>query len=1065
MSSLENLNLEENNISDISILSGLDNLKTLNLSKNTSLKNIEPITYLSNLTELRLNGNINMYNLLGVLCDTKTVNNQKVVKLINLKNLYLEKVGNYPNMITTLSNNLTNLEKLYASGNGITSINDIYLLQNLHTLDLSNNSIGDYINNNYGFVRIETIDDERRVVARNYIKELNLSNNGISNTNVLRYIGNDITWLNLQSNNIYDVNFIENFTPNLEKDRLFLMNQVVYIPVKQKTISNQIIILGTLIQNSKDEYSKLYETGTDFTVEGATLNKDNYTYDNKTGNYNTPGNYNIIFDTDKKIGDTATINIKGGRANGSKITFTITNDYYSWDSVVFEDYNLAKAIYNKLQVAGYSILWVPYIINISHIDISNINTINLENYNIKNVKGLESFSNVQNLNLSRNNISSNNEISKINMLKNLTKMVDINLSENDLENADVITNFKNIQRINISNNKISNLDDFYTWKTNLGTNYSRLIELNVSYNNISNIEPIKDITTLQNLNIGSNKINDINLVGNLANLQELNISSNNIIDINILDKLVKLSALNMSNNKIKDISSLSNLVLLKTLNMSNNRITTLDSISNISNLTDLKVNNNKIDTSKDIQYLDLVKNPGLNHQKIFHGITEEDNGIIIVELPDLFKEAKEVGSKVYTEQEITYSNCELDSDKQHIKVDVEKLGNKIAYVTINGGNASGSQFSVAKPVNPTITYSEENRTKGPVVATITFDRQANIINNDGKNTYKFTENGEFTFEYEDEYGFSGTATAKVDYIDNKGPIATITLDKTEITKENVLVTITADEECKKLEGWTLSEDKKTLTKIYESNTKDTGEEIELKDDLGNSTKVTVIVTNIDKEAPVVTGVEEGKTYNASVQIQITEKNLNTIKLTKNGVVVENYDIDKKITEDGEYTLTVTDKAGNITIVNFKISIVGELVVEFDGYQIEQSNKIEYINKIKPETTVEQMKNKIRTNGEVEIYKETTKITDKNAKVGTGMIIKILLGQEKKEYKIVVRGDLTGDGLMGRTDLLKLARYQVGLDKTLQEEHIRATDIYEDKKYAQYSDLLKMARILVGLDSL
>ena len=50
-----------------------------------------------------------------------------------------------------------------------------------------------------------------------------------------------------------------------------------------------------------------------------------------------------------------------------------------------------------------------------------------------------------------------------------------------------------------------------------------------------------------------------------------------------------------------------------------------------------------------------------------------------------------------------------------------------------------------------------------------------VTNNSGNISYVFTENGEFTFEFEDKAGNKGTATAKVDWIDKVAPIATIKL--------------------------------------------------------------------------------------------------------------------------------------------------------------------------------------------------------------------------------------------------------------------------------------------------
>ena len=86
-------------------------------------------------------------------------------------------------------------------------------------------------------------------------------------------------------------------------------------------------------------------------------------------------------------------------------------------------------------------------------------------------------------------------------------------------------------------------------------------------------------------------------------------------------------------------------------------------------------------------------------------------------------------------------------------------------------------------------------------------------------------------------------------IDRTNPTLNVSYSCKNVTSENVEVTIKADEQIGKIEGWTLQEDKKTLKKSY---TKDTNEEIEIEDISGNVTKTTININNIDKEAPRVT---------------------------------------------------------------------------------------------------------------------------------------------------------------------------------------------------------------------
>ena len=287
----------------------------------------------------------------------------------------------------------------------------------------------------------------------------------------------------------------------------------------------------------------------------------------------------------------------------------------------------------------------------------------------------------------------------------------------------------------------------------------------------------------------------------------------------------------------------------------------------------------------------------------------------------------------------------------------------------------------------------------------------------------------------------------------------------EFTNKDVIVTISSvtNKGIRENSGWTLSSDGTEMTKIFTSNT---NEEVVVYDFGENATSTNINISNIDKTAPKIEGVEEGKVYNIpEIKPVIIEENLDTVEITKDGEKIEKFKNDDGIIENGQYKFKVIDKAGNTTEVNFLVKIESqieklEIKLKKDStYEIEES----YITKVKPNTTTSDIINSIETNGEIEIYKGTTKIIDEKIKLETGMIIKISLSNQASQYKIVVTGDLNGDGQMNEVDLLMLARYKVNLDKNLKGEYLRASDIVENGVYADNMDLLKMARIIVGLD--
>ncbi len=81
------------------------------------------------------------------------------------------------------------------------------------------------------------------------------------------------------------------------------------------------------------------------------------------------------------------------------------------------------------------------------------------------------------------------------------------------------------------------------------------------------------------------------------------------------------------------------------------------------------------------------------------------------------------------------------------------------------------------------------------------------------------------------------------------------------------------------------------------------------------------IVKIDKDAPVITGVEEGEKYKSVKPIITDISEINAV-LTKDGVEkvypINSQNEGEEITESGNYILTVTDEMGNKTILHFII---------------------------------------------------------------------------------------------------------------------------------------------------
>ncbi len=188
-------------------------------------------------------------------------------------------------------------------------------------------------------------------------------------------------------------------------------------------------------------------------------------------------------------------------------------------------------------------------------------------------------------------------------------------------------------------------------------------------------------------------------------------------------------------------------------------------------------------------------------------------------------------------------------------------------------------------------------------------------------------NGSFSFIFQDEAGNKGTFVIDVTGIDKEAPKGTITANKTDITNEEITLTLTVDEAIKDLSDseWTLIKDatESDPSVQYQRTVSANGEiVVNYKDLAGNAGSASIEITNFDDVAPTITltdentKVEEG-IYNGAVTVTVNDANAD--KVYVNGVLDAAFGTSKTFSEDGVYTIKAVDKAGNESSeVTFKI---------------------------------------------------------------------------------------------------------------------------------------------------
>ena len=115
--------------------------------------------------------------------------------------------------------------------------------------------------------------------------------------------------------------------------------------------------------------------------------------------------------------------------------------------------------------------------------------------------------------------------------------------------------------------------------------------------------------------------------------------------------------------------------------------------------------------------------------------------------------------------------------------------------------------------------------------------------------------------------------------------------------------------------------------------------------------------------------------------------------------------------------------------------------------------MEDISKVQSQTTIQDFKDKIQTNAtEINIYKED-EIQHETTIISTGMRVELKLGNQTKNFTIVVQGDITGDGKIEFMDLLKVNQHILN-KKVLTDENLLAADVTGDGKVS-FIDLIRI----------
>ncbi|OCA88012.1 hypothetical protein A8F94_09300 [Bacillus sp. FJAT-27225] len=251
---------------------------------------------------------------------------------------------------------------------------------------------------------------------------------------------------------------------------------------------------------------------------------------------------------------------------------------------------------------------------------------------------------------------------------------------------------------------------------------------------------------------------------------------------------------------------------------------------------------------------------------------------------------------------------------------------------------------------------KENWTNQDVTVEVKMNEEGTL----NKTSHTFTENGTFTFIATDRAGNVTELPVIISNIDKVAPKIIIEDYITYPTNEDITVKVSMDE------PGTLNQESYTFTENGEF-------EFIATDRAGNETKKLVTISNIDKEAPVITVFN----YNTAptnqdvvVTAETNEGTLNTKSHT--------------FTENGSFNFIATDAAGNVTVKTISITNIDKTapVITVNSYNTDPTNQDVVVTVTTNEGTLNASSHTFEQNGEFEFVAtdEAGNVTRKTVKV-------------------------------------------------------------------------------------
>ena len=556
------LNLSENNISDLSPIEGLIKLSELRFTSNP-VSDLSPLKGLKNLTGLWFTENRQVSDI------------SPLAGLINLEKLHFSST-----LISDLSplKGLTNLTALEYNFMHVSDLSILVELVNLEWFRSWGTGISD-LSPLMGLTKLVDLDicggeisDLTPLASLTGLKSLEMYDHEISDLSPLANL-TGLTHLRMRTNNISDISPLAELT---HLRRLFLNENEISDISPLAGLTNLRVL--DLRNNPISDFSPLDERFKNPEVQ--------------------------IFTTEANFTDPnlrAAIEAELGKAAGDTITAV---EMAELNRLVARDRNIQNL--TGLQLA----------INLNHLSLSGNQISDLSPImgltklkklwlNGNPVSDLSSLKRLTNLTLLQ---FDNTHVSDLSPLTGLINLDELGASTPLISDLSPLKGLKNLRILWFHRTQVSDLSPLagLTRLEDIAVNQGGILDairrieaqtgivINTEHENISDLSPLAELINLRRVWFWGNPITDLSPLAGLTKLEKVDICGGTISDLKPLVGLTNLTDLFLAANGISDISPLAKLTSVKKLDLRSNNISDISPLAGLTHLNYLRLNNNNI---------------------------------------------------------------------------------------------------------------------------------------------------------------------------------------------------------------------------------------------------------------------------------------------------------------------------------------------------------------------------------------------------------------------------------------------------------------------------------------